>query len=81
MKTKKVTETTMTAHKMTSIDLKRWNRLQLDLMQRLGIPLEPDHVLAFGAWFAGFVDSLGRLPRFSEVRTARASLTSTRLDG
>lgn len=58
----------MTAKKMKVIDLKRWNLLQLHLMQKMGIPLDPDHVMEFAKWFSNEVDNLGRLPRLEEVR-------------
>jgi len=57
----------MTDKRMKLVDLRRWNRLQLALMQRLGVPLEPEAVTAFGEWFASVVNHLGRLPRPQEL--------------
>lgn len=63
----------MTSNQYKLRDLRRWNHLQMAVMQRLNIPLEADSVLAFGEWFANYVDSLGRLPRWEEIRTSSDS--------
>ena len=64
----------MTAHSMKTIDLKRWNLVQMMLLQRIGLPLEPETLLVFGEWFSSEVDNLRRLPRLSEVRQAQPIL-------
>ena len=61
----------MTAQSMKMIDLKRWNLVQMMLLQKVGLPLEPETLLVFGEWFSTEVDNLRRLPRLSEVRQAR----------
>ncbi len=61
----------MTAQSMKMIDLKRWNLVQMMLLQRVGLPLEPETLLIFGEWFSTEVDNLRRLPRLSEVRQVR----------
>jgi hypothetical protein len=62
----------MTAKSMRRTDLRRWNLIQIALMEGLGVAIEPANVLAFGKWFADEVDRLRRLPRYSEVELARS---------
>jgi hypothetical protein len=58
----------MTAHSMRRTDLRRWNRVQMALMQQLKISAEPAEVMVFGRWFAEEVDRTCRLPGYGDAR-------------
>lgn len=55
-----------TAERLRALDLRRWNLLQINFMRYFEIPIDPDHVAAFGRWFDEQVNHLGRFPRVEE---------------